>query len=106
MTSVIQNFFEDFKEGFVSFLSLVVTLWEIWAREIVMNVEGGAKLFHIEVFKVTSMVYKDGGRYVKVANNVIKYELGVLHTNDIDKWGYLNPLGEVICGCDDLFVAF
>ena len=39
---IIDNFLKDFEEGFISCLSLTITLWEIWAREVVMDAEGGA----------------------------------------------------------------
>ena len=42
MARIIDNFLEDFEEGFISCLRLTVTLWEIWAREVVMDAEGGA----------------------------------------------------------------
>ena len=44
---IIDNFLKDFEEGFISCLYLTVTLWEVGAREVVMDVEGGAQLFHV-----------------------------------------------------------
>ena len=44
---IIDNFLEDFKEGFFSFLYLTITLWEVGATEVVTNVEGYAQFFHV-----------------------------------------------------------
>ena len=66
--------------GFISCLCLAITLWEIWARKLVMDVEGSTQFFHVEIFKVTSMVSEDGRWDAKVANNVIQYELGDLNS--------------------------
>lgn len=71
-----------------------------------MNLEGGAQLFHIEVLKVTSMVCEDSSQYTEVTYNMIHDEFRELKSHDIGKGDYLNPLGEVIYGCDDPFVSF
>ena len=41
MAEIIDNFLEDFEEGFISCLHLTITLWEVGYREVVMDVEGG-----------------------------------------------------------------
>ena len=68
--------------------------------------EGGAQLFHIEVFKVTSMVFKNGSWDTEVTYNVIEDEFGNLNSYGGDKWDYIHPLGEIICSHDDQFVSF
>ena len=77
---IIDNFLEDFEEGFISCLCLAVTLWEIWARKVVMDVEGSTQFFHVEIFKVTSVVGEDGGWDAEAANNVVQDELGDLNS--------------------------
>ncbi len=51
MARVIDNFLEDFEEGFISCLSLTITLWEIQARKVVMYVEGSAQFLHFLGFQ-------------------------------------------------------
>lgn len=50
-----------------------------------MNVEGGAQLVHIEVFKVTSMVCKNDNRDTEATYNVIENEFGNLNYYGYDK---------------------
>ena len=41
MVEIIDNFLKDFEEGFISCLYLTITLWEVGAREIMMDEKGG-----------------------------------------------------------------
>ena len=79
-TEVIDNFLEDFEEGFISCLYLTITLWEIWARKVVMDAEGSTQFFQVEIFKITSVVGENGGWDAEAANNMIQYELGDLNS--------------------------
>ena len=47
MAEVIDNFLEDSEQGFISCLHLTVTLWEILARKVVMDVKGSAQFLYI-----------------------------------------------------------
>ena len=71
-----------------------------------MDVRRGVQLFHIEVFKVTSMVCGEGGQYVKATDKMVKDELGDMNSSGVDKKDYFNPLFKVVCGGEDPFMAF
>ena len=80
MAKIIDNFLQDFEEGFISCLRLTVTLWEIWARKVVMDAEGSTQFFHVDIFKVTSVVGEDGGWDAEMENDVVQDELGDLNS--------------------------
>ena len=68
----------------------------------VMDVEGHAQFFHVQILKVASMVCKDGRWDVEVTDNVTKHKFGDLHSNSCDKGGYFKPLSKIVSGYDDL----
>ena len=103
---IINKFLEDFKEGFISCLCLTITLWEIGAGEVVMDVEGGPQFFHVYIFKISSMVYENGGWDAKATNDMVEDELRNLNSLTCNKRDYFNPLSEIIYGCNDPFVTF
>ena len=45
-----------------------------------MDAEGSTQFFHVEIFKVTSVVGEDGGWDAEAANNVVQDELGDLNS--------------------------
>ena len=106
MVEIIDNFLEDFEEGFISCLRLTVTLWEIWAREPVIDAEGGEKFFHVDIFKVPFVIYENGGWDTKVTNDMVEDEFRDLNSLSCNKRDCFNPLSEIICGCNDPFVTF
>ena len=101
---IIDEFLQDIEYGFISYLHLTITLWEVGAREVMMDVEGGAQFFHVQIFKVSSMVYENGGWDTKVTNDMVKDELRDLNSHSYNK--YFNPLSKVVYRCDDPFVTF
>ena len=71
-----------------------------------MDVEGGAQFFHIEIFKISSMVCENGGWDAKATNDMVDDELRDLNSLSYNKRDYFDPLSEIICGCNDPFVTF
>ena len=45
-----------------------------------MDADGSTQFFHVDIFKVTFVVGKDGGWDTEAANNVVQDELGDLNS--------------------------
>ena len=52
------------------------------------------------------MICKKGSRDTKRTNNGVENKIRYMNSHGIGKWDYLNPLGKVIFGHGDPFVAF
>ena len=72
----------------------------------VMDMKGSAQFFHIEVFKVTSMVTENGKWDSEVTYDMIEDKLGHLKSYGSDKGDYFYPLSEIIYGGDYPLVSF
>ena len=105
IVGVIDKIFEDFEQGFISCLHLIVTLWEIWARKVVMDVKGSAQFLHIYVYKISSMVCENGSWDAKAIYDMIQDKFGNLNARGSNKENCFNPLSEVISGVDYPLVA-
>lgn len=105
MTKIIDKLLGDFKDSFIGCLSLVISLREVWAREIVMDVDSSPYIIHMLFFKRCSMICEDGGRDVEVVDDMVEDELGYLNTFSEDEKNHFNPLCEIFNGCYDIFVS-
>ena len=69
------------------------------------NFELFAKLIEIFVFKLTSIISNDGGRYTIPADDVIRYKQSYSLAISLRERYCLYPLREVICSYDDELVS-
>ena len=70
-----------------------------------MNLEGCTQIFHVEFFKVTFVVYKNGSWDTKVTYNMIDDEFRYLNSYGGEKSHFLNLLDEIIYSIDYPFMA-
>ena len=72
----------------------------------VMDMKGSAQFFHVEIFKITSMVSKNGSRDAEAAYDIIEDKLGHLNSYGSGKGDCFYPLSEIIGGGDYPLVSF
>ena len=71
-----------------------------------MDMEGSTQFFHIQIFKVFSMVYKDGSWDVEAKDYMVEDKFRDLNSHSYNKGYYFNPLSKIVYGYDDPFVNF
>ena len=96
---------QDLQDSFIRSFCLSITLGVIYRGPMLCNPKIFTKLFKIFVFKLTSIISNDGGRYTIPADDVIRYEQSYGLASSVRERYCLYPFCEVIRSCDDELVS-
>lgn len=103
--SVIDYLFKDFEDSFVRRLSLTITLEVVRSRKVVMDMESITNLINILILEGTPIVCNDRKGNTIVANDIIEDENYHFLTGDLSERYDLNPIFEILCGCNNEFIS-